>query len=64
MTNIENEDDIRPDLSPRDSLFGGRTNAAILYYKVKENEKYQYKDFTSVYPSVMKVCEFPKGFPT
>ena len=31
MKNIENEDDIRPDLSPRDALFGGRTNAAILY---------------------------------
>ena len=61
---IKNEDDIRPDLKPRDALFGGRTNAATLYYKAKENEKIKYYDFTSVYPCVMKICAFPIGFPT
>jgi hypothetical protein len=60
---IENEDEIRPDLKPRDALFGGRTNAATLYYKIKENEKMKYYDFTSVYPCVMKVCSYPIGFP-
>ena len=60
---IKNEKDIRPDLKPRDALFGGRTNAALLYYKAKWNEKIKYVDFTSVYPSVMKTCKFPVGFP-
>jgi hypothetical protein len=32
---IKNEKDIRPDLKPRYALFGGRTNAALLYYGVK-----------------------------
>ncbi len=50
-------------LKPSDSLFGGRTNAATLYYKIKENEKMKYYDFTSVYPCVMKVCSYPIGFP-
>ena len=27
---IKNKDDIRPDLKPRDALFGGRTNSAVL----------------------------------
>jgi hypothetical protein len=28
---VKNEKDIRPDLKPRDALFGGRTNASVLY---------------------------------
>lgn len=41
----------------RDSFFGGRTNATQLYYDVKEDEKIQYVDFCSLYPSVnMMVC--------
>ncbi|CAF1160929.1 unnamed protein product, partial [Brachionus calyciflorus] len=28
-----------PPLSPRDALFGGRTNTIRLYYKTKINEK-------------------------
>ena len=60
---VQDEEDIRPDLSPRDALFGGRTNAAILYYKIKQDERIEYVDFTSVYPSVMKMCSFPVGFP-
>jgi len=59
----KNEKDIRPDLNPRDALFGGRTNASVLYYKVKNDEKIKYVDFTSVYPSVMKIKTFPIGFP-
>jgi hypothetical protein len=60
---IKNEKEIRPDLNPRDALFGGRTNASVLYYKVKNDEKIKYVDFTSVYPSVMKINSFPIGFP-
>jgi hypothetical protein len=60
---IKTEKDIRPDLNPRDALFGGRTNASVLYYKVKNDEKIKYVDFTSVYPSVMKIKTFPIGFP-
>ena len=63
MEMIKNENDIRPDLKPRDALFGGRTNAAVLYYKVKDDEKIKYYDFTSVYPAVMKMSPFPIGFP-
>ncbi len=40
-------------------MFGGRTNALVLYYKIKQNVKIKYVDFTSVYPSVMKTCKFP-----
>lgn len=50
-------------LNPRDSLFGGRTNAIQLYYKTKENEKIKYVDFTSLYPSVQKYDCFPVGHP-
>ena len=37
-------------LDPRDSFFGSRTNASQLYYKVKENERVKYVDFTTLYP--------------
>lgn len=33
-------------LNPRDSLFGGRTNAFKLYHKCSENEKIKYIDYT------------------
>ncbi len=37
-------------LNPRDTLFGGRTNAYKLYHKVSGDEKIRYLDFTSLYP--------------
>ena len=37
--------DIQRRLDPRDSFFGGRTNATTLHYKVKEGETIQYVDF-------------------
>lgn len=46
-------------LKPRDSLFGGRTNAYNLYYKAKEGEKIRYVDFTSLYPACQSKCEYP-----
>ena len=36
-----------PPLNPRDSFFGGRTNATRLHYKVTGEEKIKYVDFTS-----------------
>ena len=60
---VKNENDIRSDLNPRDALFGGRTNSSVLYYKVENDEKIMYRDFTSVYPSQMKEKSFPVGFP-
>jgi hypothetical protein len=50
-------------LQPRDALFGGRTNAVKLHHICKDEEKIKYIDFTSLYPSVQKYCEYPIGFP-
>jgi hypothetical protein len=55
---------IRPPLKPRDALFGGRTNAATLYYQCKEHEMIKYFDFTSLYPYVQKTQKMPLGEPT
>ena len=35
-----------PPLNPRDSFFGGRTNATRLHYKVSGDEQIKYVDFT------------------
>jgi len=51
------------DLKPRDTLYGGRTNAFMLYYKCKINEKIKYVDFYSLYPDIMKNGIFPVGHP-
>ena len=50
-------------LNPRDAFFGGRTNAAVLYYKVKDNERICYADINSLYPYVNKECFYPLGHP-
>ncbi|XP_067678388.1 uncharacterized protein [Haliotis asinina] len=55
--------DIQDRLEPRDSFFGGRTNASTLHYKVKESEEIHYVDFTSLYPWVNKYCQYPIGHP-
>ncbi len=46
-------------LNPRDTLFGGRTNAYKLYHKVSGDEKIRYLDFTSLYP----FCQARKSYP-
>lgn len=56
--------DLQERLDPRDSFFGGRTNAVKLHYKAKENEKIRYFDFTSLYPWTNKYCRYPVGHPT
>ncbi|XP_077205235.1 ephrin type-B receptor 1 isoform X2 [Paroedura picta] len=50
-------------LHPRDALFGGRTNAITLYYKVEPGEKILYYDFTSLYPFVNATKMYPLGHP-
>ena len=55
--------DVTDRLDPRDSFFGGRTNASQLYYKAREIEQIKYVDFTSLYPFVNKTCEYPVGHP-
>ncbi|XP_034302591.2 uncharacterized protein [Magallana gigas] len=56
--------DLQDRLDPRDSFFGGRTNAIKLHYKAKEDETIQYYDFTSLYPWTNKYCRYPVGHPT
>ncbi len=50
-------------LNPRDSLFGGRTNALKLYHKNAEDESVSYLDFTSLYPFVQSCKTYPIGHP-
>ncbi len=50
-------------LNPRDSLFGGRTNALKLYHKASEDESISYVDFTSLYPFVQARKTYPIGHP-
>lgn len=56
--------DIQERLNPRDSFFGGRTNAVKLHCKVENSEKIHYYDFTSLYPWTNKYCKYPIGHPT
>jgi hypothetical protein len=48
---------LRP-LIPRDAYFGGRVNAAKLYYKCTGMEKIHYMDITSMYPHVMSDAKY------
>ena len=57
------EQDLRDGLSPRDALFGGRTNAAKLYHLASEAERIEYIDVCSLYPYVMIANEYPIGHP-
>jgi len=49
----------------RDALYGGRTEALCLHYKIAENEKetIQYCDVMSLYPYLCKYFKFPIGHP-
>ncbi|MCG8622527.1 MAG: DNA polymerase [Proteobacteria bacterium] len=54
---------IQKPINIRDSFFGGRTNALVLYKKFTEEEKGYYVDFTSLYPDILKYRKFPVGHP-
>ena len=58
--------DIVPPLSSRDAFFGGRTGAALLYYKADETqgEEIRYVEVTSEYPWVNNYDTYPIGHPT
>jgi hypothetical protein len=52
-------------LKTRDALYGGRTAAMRLHYKIREGEEtIQYVDVNSLYPYVCKYFKFPVGHPT
>ena len=54
---------ISESINPRDSLFGGRTNAIKMYHKVSPGEKINYVDFRSLYPDRQKYGIYPLGHP-
>ena len=56
--------DIQTRIDPRESFFGGRTNAIKLNHKVVEDEKIRYIDVVSLYPSSQYYGEYPVGHPT
>lgn len=51
--------DLQERLDPRDSFFGGRTNAVKLHHRVTEDEQIMYYDVTSLYPWVNRYCKYP-----
>ena len=51
-------------LCKRDALYGGRTGAMRLHYKLRENETVQYVDIMSLYPYICKYFKFPVGHPS
>ena len=51
-------------LNPRDSFYGGRTNATKLLYNFKNGECGRYVDFCSLYPTVPYYKKYPIGHPT
>jgi len=51
-------------LYTRDALYGGRTEAMRLHYKIEEDaETIQYYDVMSLYPYICKYFKFPIGHP-
>jgi len=54
---------VKMPLDPRESFFGGRTNAVKLHHKCAADEKIHYVDICSLYPWVCKNGIFPTGIP-
>ena len=48
-------------LNTRDALYGGRTQAMVLHYVIREGEMIQYCDIMSLNPFVRKYSKFPIG---
>ncbi|MES9881304.1 MAG: DNA polymerase, partial [Sedimenticola sp.] len=55
--------DVQSRLDPRDSFFGGRTNATKLRCEVTGEDKMKYVDFCSLYPYVNAYSRYPVGHP-
>lgn len=61
---LENQEIIKNEpLNPRDSFFGGRTNAVKLHYKCQDDEEICYFDVCSLYPFVNKYGKYPVKHP-
>jgi len=45
----------------RDALYGGRTEATRLHYKIQEDASIQYCDIMSIYPYICKYFKVPIG---
>ena len=60
---ISDQEIVEP-LNPRNSFYGGRTNATKLPYKFKENECGRYVDFCPLYPTVQYYQKYPISHPT
>jgi hypothetical protein len=48
-------------LNTRDALYGGRTEAMRLHYRVRDGEQIRYCDVMSLYPYVCKYSKLPVG---
>ena len=48
-------------ISPRQGLYGGRTELYRRYYRVQGNEQLKYYDIVSLYPWIQKSENFPMG---
>jgi hypothetical protein len=53
--------EIHTPLEPRNALFGGRTEAFVLHYLCKQDEKIMHYDIRSLYAWVEKYCRMPVG---
>jgi hypothetical protein len=53
---------INTNLNPRDALFGGRVSPAVMY-ATGGDKKIRYNDFTSLYPYVQKIYDYPTKHP-
>jgi hypothetical protein len=53
--------EIQTPLEPRSALFGGRTEAFVLHYQCKSDEKIMHYDIRSLYAWVEKYCRMPLG---
>ena len=60
---LSEELDLLPRLDPRQSFYGGRTNAMKLYHEAKNGKKIGYVDICSLYPMVLKNDVFHVGIP-
>lgn len=50
-------------LKPYQALFGGRTNATVLFYECKNTEEIKVLDYTSLYPWANQTTEYPLHHP-
>jgi hypothetical protein len=48
-------------LKTRDDLYGGRTEAMRLHYKISVNKTREYCDVINLYPYICKYFKFPIG---